>query len=271
MCETMIVKVKSLNLILICVYRPPKCAVANFREALEVCQKAINEVSETEPKVKDILQFGDFNLPCITWPSRAELLVKYVDENFLENYIYTATRGRSILDLDFTNDHLLVHDYTTVISKKLSDHYLLNVKLNFSYNSKNKVPKAINPYATKVFEYDLAEADEETWKKFEAVLDTCTADFEEETKEDKTESKLNKFYKHIERATAIIFERKKEFREQEDEEKGTILDKSKNKIPKYVRNLMKRKQKLSKKILSSPSWGKKLQNHEGTRGSRTET
>ena len=150
MCETLIVKVKSLNLILICVYRPQKCAVANFREALEVCQKAINEVSETDPKVKDILQFGDFNLPCITWPSpriyakhvenksekkqQAELLVKYVDENFLENYIYAATRGRNILDLDFTSNHLLVNDYTTVINKKLSDYYLLNVKLNFSYN-----------------------------------------------------------------------------------------------------------------------------------------
>ena len=275
MCETLIVKVKSLNLILICLYRPPNCTIAKFREALEVCQRAIDEVSEKDPKVKDILQFGDFNLPCITWPSRkvyvkhvenksqekqqAELLVKYVDENFLENYIYTATRGRNILDLVFTNNHLLVNEYTTVVNKKLTDHYLLNVKLNFSYNNINKVQKATNPYSTNVFEFNLSEADQEKWQKFEAVLDTLTVDFEEETKEDQAEVKLDKFYKHIERATAIIFERKKEFIEQEDHDANCIKvdqKKSKNKIPKYIRNLMKTKAKLSRKILSSTSWEK---------------
>ena len=75
---------------------------------LKSVTKAITKVIEKDPKIKYILQFGDYNLPCIEWPSRkiyvknvenksgekqqTELLVKYVDENFLETYIYTSTR-----------------------------------------------------------------------------------------------------------------------------------------------------------------------------------
>ena len=70
----------------------------NFSETIEVCQNAIDEVAEKDPKVKDILQFGDYNLPCISWPRKqiyarnvenkseekqqAELLVKYVEKIF---------------------------------------------------------------------------------------------------------------------------------------------------------------------------------------------
>ena len=234
-CETLVVKVKSLNLLLICVYRPPKCPVSKFCEALEVCQKAINEVSEKDPKVKDILQFGDYNLPCIEWPSRriyaknvenkseekqqAEILVKYADENFLENYIYTPTRGKNILDLVFSNNHLLINNYTTIINNKLSDHHLLNVKLNFSYNKVNKERKVGNPYSTKVFEYNLSEADSEAWEKFEAILDTLTVNFETETINDNTETKLEKFYRNLERATSIVFEKKEEFIDNTNDDK----------------------------------------------------
>ena len=69
MCETLAIKVKSLTMLLICLYRPPNSTIDNFRESLNVCQKAIDDVTDADTKVKDILQFGDFNLPCISWPS----------------------------------------------------------------------------------------------------------------------------------------------------------------------------------------------------------
>ena len=59
------VKVKTLNLLLMCVYRPPDSTVENFCESMNICQKAIDDVTEKDPKVKDILILGDFNLPCI--------------------------------------------------------------------------------------------------------------------------------------------------------------------------------------------------------------
>ena len=77
MCETLVVKVKTLNLILICVYRPPNSTVEAFEEALNVCQKAINDVTDSDPKVKDVLMLGDFNLPFISWP-KGEIYQKEV-------------------------------------------------------------------------------------------------------------------------------------------------------------------------------------------------
>ena len=70
MCETLVVKVKTLNLILVCVYRPPNSTLEAFEEALNVCQDAINQVTDSDPKVKDVLMLGDFNLPFICWPKR---------------------------------------------------------------------------------------------------------------------------------------------------------------------------------------------------------
>ena len=68
-CETLVVKIKTLNLLLMCVYRPPDATVENFGESMEMCQRAIDDVTEKDPKVKDVLIMGDFNLPCISWPS----------------------------------------------------------------------------------------------------------------------------------------------------------------------------------------------------------
>ena len=192
-CESLVVKVKTLNMLLMCVYRPPDATVENFCESIEICQRAIDDVTEKDPKVKDVLILGDFNLPCISWPSgkiyqreiaqksgekrQAESLVKFVEKNFLENYITTATRGKNTLDLAFTNNHLLIGGYETIVNKKLSDHYLLTISLNFSYNSKTKVPKIKNPYTTKVYEYNLAEAIESDgedsrlyWKAYQETL-----------------------------------------------------------------------------------------------------
>ena len=68
-CESLVVKVKTLNMLLMCVYRPPDATVENFCETIEICQRAIDDVTEKDPKVRDVLILGDFNLPCISWPS----------------------------------------------------------------------------------------------------------------------------------------------------------------------------------------------------------
>ena len=108
MCETLAIKVKTLNLLLIVVYRPPNSTLECFEEAMNICQKAIDDVSNADAKVKDILMMGDFNLPCISWPSgkiydrqvgnkskekqKAEILVNHVESNIMENQINTATK-----------------------------------------------------------------------------------------------------------------------------------------------------------------------------------
>ena len=272
MCETLVVKVKSLNLLLACIYRPPKATVESFKEALAISQKAIDDVTDADIKVKDILHFGDFNLPCISWPSgkiyekgvtqkskekqQAEMLVNFVENNFMENYIHTATRGKNILDLVFTNNHQLVNNYTTTVNNKFSDHNLLTVELNFSYNTERKSTKSINPMTTNIYEYDLKNATINDWNRFDKVLAEISKDFETETKESDTEEKLKKVYEHAVRATSIVFQKKEDFRDDLNTEKEEEILKPKNKIPKKIRILMRKKKKLSRKILSSTSWRK---------------
>ena len=271
MCETLVVKVKTLNLILVCVYRPPNSTLEAFEEALNVCQDAINQVTDSDPKVKDVLMLGDFNLPFICWPKReiyqreiekksgekqqAVKLVNFVERNFFENYVNTATRGNNILDLVFTNNHMLVNSIATTINKKMSDHNLLNIALNFTYNAQIKKKKVTNPYSTKVFEYNLNEATENDWKRFDAIFRNVSKDFEAETRNENADVKLAKVYEYVERATHVVFMKKKIFEEETEKEEEEIHV-TKNKIPKRIRALMKKKKKLSSQIFSSSSWRK---------------
>ena len=149
-----------------------------------------------------------------------------------------------------------MNGYTTTVNNKLSDHHLLTIALNFSYNREIKNNKVSNPYTTKVYEYKLAEATECDWKRFDRILEQISSNFEQETSELDVEKKLEKMYEHVERATKIVFQKKEAFEEKEKAEEGTLLKKPQNKIPKRIRELMRSKKKLSSKILSSTSWQK---------------
>ena len=69
-CEVVAVKVKTLNTLLLCVYRPPDCPYDKFQDAIQFCQEAINKTIKEDTKVQNVLQFGDFNFPFISWSSK---------------------------------------------------------------------------------------------------------------------------------------------------------------------------------------------------------
>ena len=180
--------------------------------------------------------------------------MNYVETNFLENYIYTATRGQTILDLVFSNNHQLVSNYSTTVNNKFSDHHLLTVTLNFTYNQENISSKSVNPTSTRIYDYDVKNASKSDWKRFEKILQEISKNYEDESKDLNTEDKLKKVYEYAERATSIVFQKKKDFSKGENIEDTLI--KPKNKVPKRIRILLRKKKKLSSKILSSTSWRK---------------
>ena len=100
-------------------------------------------------------------------------------------------------------------------------------------------------------QYDYLEADYEDWLRFESLLERL--DIEEETDGTATNKKLKKFYKILEDVADQVFEKKKEFIDDKNElgEK-----KPKNFIPRKIRQLMKKKSKLSGKIQASRKWWK---------------
>ena len=191
-------------------------------------------------------------MKCISWPSRkiyakevqnkatekkqAEMLLKYADENYLENCIKSATRGSNILDLCFTNNHTLINNHTMTINQSFSDHNLLETELRFSYNIAKHKKKRENPYKTKVYEYETEKGDEEDWMRFEKLLDLIDIEGEFGGAEN-VEKKVNKFYDLLETTTAMIFPKKKAF----NDDTNLAIKEMGNTIPKKIRQLMRRK------------------------------
>ena len=223
-CDTLAIKVKTLETLVIVNYRPPGSPYDKFEEALNVSQEAVDSTMKKDSKIRTIFQLGDYNFPCISWPSRkiyvqenrenkaseklqAELLLTYADNNFLENVVETPTRNKAILDLAFSNNHALVNYYTTIINKKLTDHCTLKFSMNFTYNMETKVEKATNPYSTKMFEYNTKDADEEDWERFAHFLENSNYEANLEGKD--ADEKLKYFYKTLEEVTELTMNRKK--------------------------------------------------------------
>ena len=274
-CDSLAVKVKNFETLVICMYRPPDTNLEQFKESLETVQEAIDETMKTDPKCRTILQLGDYNFPFLKWPNgtiyenkipeekkadvkkQAEAFLEYCQENSLVQYCLTPTRGKNILDLILTNNQTLINNYTTIVNKQFSDHFVLKVWLNVSYNQETKQPRKY-PYTTNLYQYDFEQADDEDWLRYDAML--ATVDFEEEVKGMNTGQRLRRFYEVLEGTTKEIFKKKKEF--EDDTEKTETNNKPKNFIPKRIRSLMKRKSKLSQKILASIKWWKTVEMEE---------
>ena len=213
---------------------------------------------------------GDFNFPFIQWPSRkiysrdqepatmasekvqGQMLLDWAESLFMEQYILTPTCKGNILDLVFTNSHSLISGYSTIVNSCFSDHNILKINLNLPYKNEKKKERR-NPYPNSIYEYDLLNAEEEVWIRYNVLLTKLSEDFEDKTKDEDTEGELNVFFKNIEKTVVLLFERKDAFKNDEErkERKG-------NKIPKKIRILMRKKTSISKKIISSNSGGKTL-------------
>ena len=120
------------------VYRPPNATLQSFRNCITFIQDQVNLLDDNSYKV---CVMGDFNFPNIDWelgsaqPGKssdethsADLLLKFMSDNFLNQYVLMPTRESNILDLFLTNDGNLV---TNVKSTKtdLSDHNLIEIML----------------------------------------------------------------------------------------------------------------------------------------------
>ena len=70
-CESLVLKVKTLDLLLVTIYRPPDSSLAEFKDAINVCKETIDRAMENDPKLTTILQLGDYNFPFISWPDKS--------------------------------------------------------------------------------------------------------------------------------------------------------------------------------------------------------
>ena len=62
-CDSLVLKVHQLNLILINVYRPPGCKSELFIQTIQMLKEFLKNVEEYSQSIPNILIFGDFNFP----------------------------------------------------------------------------------------------------------------------------------------------------------------------------------------------------------------
>ena len=110
----------------------------------------------------------------------------------MENFCLVPTRGHNILDLVLCNNPSLVGQIYTLISKGISDHDLLEIRIDHPYTRPQDDGPRDVPYINKFHQYDLLKADEEDWMRYEAEL--LDVDFDTTTEGMNVEQKVTKMY-----------------------------------------------------------------------------
>ena len=142
-CEGIICKSELSKTIICCIYRPPTADSNNFVNILSWLSTYFKNHNSSNDK--QLLIFGDFNLPKFRWKEECVfttsmpnyvLLEKFMDDNFLCQYIKDNTRKLNILDLFLTDNC----DFVLNIECKeifISDHKLIKIYTdNFHFPTK---------------------------------------------------------------------------------------------------------------------------------------
>ena len=124
-----------------------------------------------------------------------------------------------------------------IINSSFSDHNTLVVSSSFEVRKEGESVLNRNFYSTNIHRYNLEVADEDDWNRFSMVMDS--RDWSSVNKH-KVNGKIALLNANIEQSVHEIFPLK------EVRKKG-------NKIPKFVQSLMKKKKKLSDRLMKTKS------------------
>ena len=245
----------SENLFIATIYRQPddrtgghRSTAEEFKAAIEKLSSSIAELPEPTP---NIIIGGDFNLPHAVWPecssssgsssdekSQIETMKKFMDEHFLQQHINGATHSAgNTLDLVLTNNSSLLHSFQCHIPlASTSDHYIVECQTQF---------KSTFDYGQEVKPDLISELDglnffDESIMWDDVICDLQTYDWPSEFLNLTHDEMLIKFTDIIETVA-----------KRHVPAKASVRKKSRTKIPRVRRNLMRKRSKLHKKLQSA--------------------
>ena len=283
-CDSLGLYIPELDLALITVYRPPGCPCWNFKESLEEITTWLRGLETKGNSTPTILVSGDFNLGFLnSWDfktieelkakssnragdgrsvaedkKQALFLIEFAEEFFLAQHIDQGTRRQNILDLIFTNNDQLITRCYQIINSTLSDHNTICCELSYGLKPlEQKGP--INFSSTQIPEYDTAGADEEDWLRVNTLLQSI--DWEAKFEGMSTTQMSECLLSELEKVVVKILKKKSNFSNIKSADQGNTLlcgtktenhiskiseiTRSRNKIPKNVRTLFRKKKKAS--------------------------
>lgn len=169
-CEAIICTVVSTKTVVACIYRPPNTPTESFSNLLKFLQTYIDKESKDEHM--NILILGDFNLPCLRWIDEpvppqyqyqdldsADILLSFMNANFLSQFVDKPTRQQNILDLVLSNQPNLIK-HIEVSETELSDHNLIKVKSNFGVKPPEHKKPPSKPHTYNNLNFYKAQFDE---------------------------------------------------------------------------------------------------------------
>ena len=136
--EYLVLRVKTISLTVIAIYRPPMSDAENFEKTLKTIKETVSRAHGTMPT---LLLTGDLNFPIVNWDSldisggtssdrrQASALLNFFQEHFMEQVVRKPTRGNNILDLVATNDHELI-SRVEILDTPISDHKIMIITSN---------------------------------------------------------------------------------------------------------------------------------------------
>ena len=175
-------EIEEMNLGVINIYCPPSSDTQSFEDVMEQSREW------TEQRNKELVLIGDFNFPDqYNWSeadregiresiqgrqkgqwgrelTQAVILLEFIEENCLLQWVQEETRKENILDLLFTNSMTIRGTEIIRNSSELSDHN--TVVSTFVTAEKTEAgDEPVNYHKSDIPLYNLEEIDEEGWLK----------------------------------------------------------------------------------------------------------
>ena len=134
--EYLVLHIKSHDLVIANVYRPPTSLMQDFSRVITSLKEALSSLDGPEP---NLIVCGDFNFPRTDWEAgettgghgeerqQASLMIDFGEDLMLNQLIDGATRGENVLDLVFVNNEDLILN-VNIIDTVMSDHRILILK-----------------------------------------------------------------------------------------------------------------------------------------------
>ena len=247
---------KQKNLLILLLYRQPDNVGGNrstsrdFKEALHEIQRTLSKLQAPHPEV---IMCGDFNLPHLSWPSgnlglgackeervMAQYLEELCNDHFLFQQITRPThRLGNTLDLCFSNNPQLMHDYHCRPTIH-SDHYIIEGSASFkapSENQENFRQPSIEDGTSAIFDTLNFFSEDVNWNELDE--DISRVDWDEVFQSLDPSAMFDKL---IETCSELS---KKHVPQRSPKKK------SRSRIPRSRRILMRRRSKVNKQLASS--------------------
>lgn len=252
--ESIAVHIKSINCIIIGIYRPPDCKLSEYKYILDNIDKVLTNLPDPTP---DIHFLGDFNFPFLKWDpetgipkyvsgstrdqqEQAKCTLRFAENHLLIQNVLKPTRLKNTLDLCFTNNSDAYHSIN-VHTTSISDHDI--IMSNTTYNVKQASESTKDSIPLTGFQKYNFFSEEADWNGLNKMLEEISWD------EDLHNLDVNQSLKFINDTIMSACENLIPKRK---------VGGKKSKIPKHNRCLMKRRCRINKRLTQTLNESTKL-------------